>query len=202
MTINLSDKIGRNNLPPNFGSLVPFKDYTSGLYYHGGSSISNRSNVAMTADTIYYLPFGCLKTHTFTGIGIYNGSAAQSGAKLRLGLYANGNNLPDSLILDAGEVTLDASTAYRVITISQQLQKNTLYWLAFVSDTGTNVSRFNFDISGTPRNVTAALGHDPNKTESYLLYDATSESFTYATLPATATPTTGVTASPAIFLKG
>jgi len=90
------------------------------------------SATGISANTLYAVPFLAARDMTVDRIAFFT-MAGQSGKYARLGIYKNGSNLyPGELLLDAGEVTLNAAEA-KAITIDQALTKG-LYWLALVAD--------------------------------------------------------------------
>jgi hypothetical protein len=110
---------------------LPNKGYIAGNYYAptvGGRFTTDSYTTQL--NEIHFSPFLCARTHTFTGITLGNQSAAESGNTFRLGIYNDDNGRPSTLVLDAGEVTLDATAALREIAISQQLEGGKRYWLA------------------------------------------------------------------------
>jgi len=90
------------------------------------------SQVTMTANTLYAVPFLAARNMTVDRIAV-NIITPDAGKKARMGIYKDGVNLyPGSLLLDAGEVDV-GSGGVKAITINRSLTRG-LYWLAIVSD--------------------------------------------------------------------
>jgi len=68
-------------------------------------------------------------------IGIYVVGAGGTGAKIRLGIYDGKDFYPNSLIIDAGEVSAE-TTGDKELTIDKTLDVGE-YWLAFITNDGT-----------------------------------------------------------------
>lgn len=84
---------------------------------------------------VAYIPIQVDTTSTYDRIGI--GVNATNASLVRtftysLGLYSNNNGYPGTRLADYGSVTVNSSTGYsnQLITISQELTANTVYWLA------------------------------------------------------------------------
>jgi hypothetical protein len=168
--------------------------FQTARYYNGQVAGTSVSAVALTADTLYAIPFLVNKTNTFDRISIDVTAAAAAGKKARLGIYQSNTatQLPGTLLLDAGEVAVDAIATVE-ITISQALSAG-LYYLAVVSD-GTPTLQANAAASAT-----AYLGAaTPNACAQA---SRLTRSHTYAALPATyGTPTYAVGSSGFVFLR-
>lgn len=93
---------------------------------------------ALQANTLLAFPIWFSSTETWTRIGIFIDTASGSATeKARLGLYTSASNLPDTLLVDSGEIGLNSTGAVEA-TISQSLTANTLYWLVInTNDPGT-----------------------------------------------------------------
>ncbi len=86
-------------------------------------------------DHIAYYPIQVDTTSTYDRVGI--GVVANNASLTRtftydIGLYSNNNGYPGDRLTDFGSVTVDNTigVSSRLITISQQLTANTVYWLA------------------------------------------------------------------------
>jgi len=109
-----------------------FQTVRTGEYFQP-LPIYAKSTLALTADTIYAIPFFVARSMTIDRLAIDVAVAAAGGAIARLGIYADGTNLyPGALVVDAGTVAVDA-VAVVAATISQALTKG-WYWLVVVSD--------------------------------------------------------------------
>ena len=204
MTIQLADKIPAGGAQPWFNESLPFSDYLAGNYFQPSVYYSAITANTVPANFISYMPFVPRKTHTFTGIAIYNSTTSDSGDKIRMGIYDSTDGAPDSLLVDGGEITLDATAALRVSAISQELIKDTLYYLAFINDAASTI----FVISVTAFTVPylpGSFGFPDGGWGANIKGSSYTESYTYGALPASATPlfTAGVVSYlPFILLKG
>lgn len=109
--------------------------YRTGKYYTAGAMLAGTRT--LSANTLYYIPFPCMRTTTFDRIQSYCGA---SGHSIRMGIYESGSDgLPGALLLDAGAATAPGNFAALTITISQALVGGTLYWLGLVSDSAATV---------------------------------------------------------------
>jgi hypothetical protein len=86
-------------------------------------------------DHIAYYPIQVDTTSTYDRIGI--GVVANNASLVRtftydIGLYSNNNGYPGNRITDFGSVSVSSATgaSNQLITISQQLTANTIYWIA------------------------------------------------------------------------
>lgn len=109
------------------------------------------ANRSLTKDLTYYVPV-YLPTGTVDRIAIItsNTPTPTTGNTTRLGIYANTNGKPSTLILDAGTINpAAANTAYE-ITISQAVTAG-IYWLAVNRQVtaGTAPDYEGFDTSDT-----------------------------------------------------
>lgn len=84
---------------------------------------------------IMFVPIKVDTTSTYDRIGFGLTSASSIGAETwtyNLGLYDDNGGYPGDLLTDFGSIAITSSSAAgnKLITISQQLTANTLYWLA------------------------------------------------------------------------
>lgn len=105
---------------------------------------------------VSYLPIVLSKRQTWTRIGIRTGSTYSGGPySARLGVYADAGGRPGKLILDAGQVSINATNTGFELTISLDLPPGQ-YWLAFhgfSSDPGVNLTIVAFGGSMFPGGV-------------------------------------------------
>lgn len=126
-----------------------------------------------SANVLRATPFICPKQITLDriAISIITGVAGNA----RLGIYGdNGNLLPQTLLLDAGEVDVGSSGA-KILTINQVLNSDTLYWLAHVANVAPNMRC----LSGS--NALPILGHPSALGATVYLYAGAD--YTYGVLP-------------------
>jgi hypothetical protein len=109
-------------------------------YFYTSPLASSISSGTLTSDTLTAFPVWFSETVTWTRIGfsltVASGSAVE---QIRLGIYGStASNLPGTLIVDSGEISLNAAPGNVEATISQSLTANTLYWFAaLTNDPGT-----------------------------------------------------------------
>jgi hypothetical protein len=78
---------------------------------------------------------------TFDRIACRTGAGFSGTAAVRLGIYANSNGKPTTVVLDAGTVSCTAASTTYEITINQTLAEG-WYWLAFNSQTNATTNNF------------------------------------------------------------
>ena len=146
---------------------------------------------APTTSVTYYTPV-FLPAGTYNRIG-FTSAAYTSTGNARLGIYANSiGNRPDTLLLDAGTVSVTATNTDYSITISQTLDAG-WYWLAINRQSG--IFSFPGLASGvsitmaweTALNATAASGSQIN-TKGYRQTGVTGAFANAGTLVADTTP--------------
>ena len=127
MSFDLTSRSGGDGALPGVG----FFGYSASKYY--GPSLTHIAAVssAITANRVWYVPFYCQETHTFSGISLYQSGAAPTG-NARMGVYSNSAGMPDTLVIDAGVVAFPGSTGIRTVSASIALVARTAYWLAVV----------------------------------------------------------------------
>lgn len=186
---------------------TPGQDYAANRYYPATipGIATDFATGSASNNTIYYTPFFCRFSHTFTGISFMNNSSVNTN-KFRLGIYSSVGGVPSALVVDSGELTVgDASTnVLRTIAISQALAANTLYWLAYIGNTSSNIYKFG---TGPNANLMQEVGLSAAETINLgNIFAGFSESYAYAALPSTATPGSLVnplsTVVPVLYLKG
>ena len=171
-------------------SNAPFIPYSAGKYY-SSPNINALTTLALSANTLYGIPFLVPALVTATSINI-EVTTQSAGNNLRMGIYNDSSGAPGSLVLDAGTVSL-TGTGGKAITISQSLSPG-WYWLACVTN-GTPTVRA---LSQT--NALPMLGFTSGTDTTW--HVGWSVAFTYAALP---TPFTGggalmTTAAPRIMI--
>ncbi len=112
------------------GRRLPPMGYYPGRIY-GAAIAGGTSSMSVALNTLYAVPFLCEERRTFDRIGIRVAGTAAGNA--RLGIYNSGaDGLPSSLLLDSGQLATSTINTDVTATISQELQAQTLYWLAAV----------------------------------------------------------------------
>lgn len=89
------------------------------------------TTIALTLNTLYAGIFPVTETRTFDRIGVEVSTQASAGGVLRFGIYNNVENMPATVLLDAGTVD-STTTGAKTITISQSLTPD-WYWLVVVA---------------------------------------------------------------------
>jgi hypothetical protein len=160
--------------------------------YVATSAVST-GNAGLTSNRLFYAPIYITRTTSFDRIGItHAATTAGAGSVVRLGIYNSTNDLPSTLVLDAGTIDLTTAAAYKEVTISpaQSLSVG-VYWLAAVAQI----------TSGSPTFATGNLIM-PVPSNNNTFTGTKFEAGVTGALPATATPgATNTTQPPVIFLR-
>ena len=111
----------------------------SGTYYTTSSNTGSTQATVTTTGTVSYLPFLVERTTTFDRIACRTSTTITGTSTVRLGIYNNSDKRPTTVLLDAGTVSVNATSTVYSITINQTLNPG-WYWLAHVvnSTTGTH----------------------------------------------------------------
>mgnify|MGYP000553028085 CR=1 FL=1 len=166
----------------------PSTTFVSAQYVTG---LISPTTTSQTSNRLYMYPFWVHTTTTFDRIAI-NHAATSAGASsvCRLGIYNDSSGVPGTLLLDAGTVDLSTATAFKTITISQQLTPG-LYWLAAVPQITSGTPTFT---CGTP-----SVGVPSSDTT---FNGCKFENSVTSTLPSTATPGAANATNPiAVFMR-
>jgi len=173
------------------GSAALTPRFKTGYYYtYLGADGSGGTLAAATLNVLYLQPFYVGASATATKMATYVVTTATSGV-MRLGIYNNSasEDYPGTLLLDAGTVST-ATVGTKIITISQPLSQG-LYWLAYLSTTGSpSLLGFN--------NVTGAGGGGGAAPNTTMMPAFASSLFT-STANALAWTLSGQTSFPATF---
>jgi hypothetical protein len=115
-------------------------NYVSNNYY---STLANAiTNSTLAANITRYIPIYVAEDTTFNRISIRSSGTFSGSATVRLGIYNNGtDNLPSTVVLDAGTVNPTTLNTLAEATISQTLSKG-WYWLAANSQTAASTNNF------------------------------------------------------------
>ena len=127
------------------GASEEVAQYRSGggyvAYPIGGSWSSNNA----ANGTTLYISFIAPATTTIDRIGLEVTSAGSGGSVHRLGIWADNNNVPGTLLVDAGTVATD-STGFKEATVSQSVIAGARYWVA-VTQQGAPATRATIRVS-------------------------------------------------------
>lgn len=150
----------------------------------------NPTNLAIANETMFAVPVVFRNEGTIDALGIYVGTAGQSGAKIRLGMYLdNGSGCyPGALVVDGGQVSAD-STGVKTISVSVPVKAG-VYWVVAVAQSAPSTQpSVNCALSLYPR-VMASNAFDALQGNARC-YQQTGVS---GALPATfvSTPATGI----------
>ena len=118
---------------------------SSGQYIRVSSS---NSSLVAGLNIAYYSPIWIFQTSSFDRISTRTSGAFSGSGVMRLGIYNNNNDLPGSLLLDAGTISATAANTNYEITINQSLSPG-LYWLATVSQTNATTNSYNSMLTPT-----------------------------------------------------
>jgi hypothetical protein len=114
--------------------------FESGQRYQAAADVNNSAAVAVE-DTTYFQPFFVPVATTFSTIGCQATSAHTGTTSVRLGIYNNGTNIPTTVALDAGTVSVAVANSVYTITVNQTLQPG-WYWLAFNAQSISGTASF------------------------------------------------------------
>jgi hypothetical protein len=137
-----------------------YRKFVSGYNYWPPNSTLSTGTVSLNRQ--YFFPFFVPTTTTFTRLGIYVPTGNASSVA-RLGIYASdANDVPSTLLLDAGTVSRATSGSSVFVTIDQTLTSG-LYWLSIVPQ-GAGTSYHTMDTyrntQFTPANLSSSLARN------------------------------------------
>lgn len=138
------------------------KNGATTLYSLPGVVIStpSGSTIAISANTIYYLPIFVETTTTIDQLAAEITTAAAAGKLLRLGLYrADTDWNVSTLVVDGGTVAADGSTGVRTFSVSAVLAPGR-YFIAVTSDGGPTLRLLGRGFPGMI-GIQAAMGTTP-----------------------------------------
>lgn len=159
--------------------------------FYSALAIRAASNISTSADTLRAVPFIVPRKITLDRIGL-NVTGYGGGAYARLGIYNDLGTAPDTLLLDAGAVSID-STGLKTIVIDRTLNPG-IYWLTFVTSSGL------VTLAGSASgNVLPVLGF--GATDLSQTYNGYTAPFTYAALPATFPAMTTAVLGACVFVR-
>lgn len=152
-----------------------------GRWYDNGLGLTPDSvlQVARPAHTLYAAPMSLEQRVQFDKIAIECTSNVDSDKSIRLGVYANANGLPGSLLVDSGTLNLKGNSVIEA-PIDFAYDVNWV-WLAFIHNGGGDVSFRSLDVKGGA----GGLGfEDPSELEkSYYVYKSLKFSSVKTSLP-------------------
>lgn len=153
---------------------------------------SGGGTIAVTANTIYAVPFINARRQTITRL-VYSVSTAAASTEARAGIYNDAGGRPGRLVVDGGTIST-ASTGDKVAAVNVDLRPG-LYWLLFVANGGPTIRGYT--------STTALLGV-PSTNPAATRY--LSRTLTYGALPAdesgaTYALTAVSSACPAVYLQ-
>ena len=153
--------------------LTEIFSYRQPGYYYTMGVLGGTATLALTANTLYALPFLVTKRSRWDKMNI-RVTTASSGTKVRLGIYTNEGVYPKDLIVDAGELDT-GSTGSKEAVIDVTLDPG-LYWLALLSSGAPTLGGI------SAANTFGILGQSDVYTTAN---NSLRISYTYGTLPET-----------------
>lgn len=118
------------------GFSAGMESYVAGRYYGGGYiNPSVATTLALTANTLYAVPFRVADHWKFPDLNFVVSSGAAGSA--RLGIYSWENGGPKTLLFDAGTVSV-ASAGIKSLSLNRYLETG-VYALAIVSDVAPTI---------------------------------------------------------------
>lgn len=112
-----------------------------GLATSANGTASGSISATLQANTLYAIPFDQMRAVTVSKMMInLTTMAGGAGAKCRLGIYkntSNTNNVPSTLILDAGDVDIATPAPPAIVTIgglNTALATDTRYWAVLLTN--------------------------------------------------------------------
>jgi len=141
----------------------------SGYYIRAAAS---NSSVTAQLNLAYYSPIWIFTTGTYDRIATRTSATFSGSGVTRLGIYADNNGVPSTLLLDAGTISATASNTNYEITINQSLTAG-LYWLCSVSQTNASTNSY---LSMTQAQFQTWLGTTPTGTSQTIGWSQTGAS--------------------------
>ena len=118
-------------------SATPPKIPVTGKTFYVVTDYGATGTDGLVEDRTYYVPV-YLPAGTVDRLAVRTSSSHTDTTSMRLGIYNNGsNNLPTTVLLDAGTVACFATNTTYEITISQTISTAGIYWLAANPQSGT-----------------------------------------------------------------
>lgn len=161
---------------PGYFDIFNYGGYAAGRFYAGEtlSPALTSGTLALSADTMYVMPFAVRQQQVWTKIGCHVTTGA-GGVFAYLGIYRMENGVPTKLVFDAGAVGLDSSGT-KEITISTPLLAGMYALVILPNGSGASIR------AGTPSDdALSTIGTSAIGTADTLIIAAQS----YGTLPST-----------------
>jgi hypothetical protein len=90
---------------------------------------------------LYFIPFFVSENASFDRILVRSASTFVGTATIRLGVYNNADDVPTSLLFDAGTASVTAANQTATITISETINAG-WYWLALLTEVAATTNTF------------------------------------------------------------
>jgi hypothetical protein len=138
-------------------ALLKFQQLKKRSGWHYRTMTNQYAAIPAVNNVVYYTPIFMDSTTTFDRISMITASTFSGTATVRLGIFADTDGLPSTLIVDAGTVTATLASGVYSITINETVNAG-FYWLAFCQQgtaptvgqyIGHNDSRGVFNLLGT-----------------------------------------------------
>jgi hypothetical protein len=110
------------------GGVAPPKTM-AGMGMGPAYAVATEAAITTTATRLYYIPIYFPRDESWAGIKTYNGGSGDNGETYRVGVYEEGaNGGPATLLVDCGEVTLNATWAVRTSASSFTVEEGWYYF--------------------------------------------------------------------------
>lgn len=110
--------------------VAPWVPHAGGRYYANHHE-AGTTTVAVSANTLYAVPFFVPVKATYTIIGVEVTSFATG--NVRFGIWRDNTGVPGALVLDCGTASTGTSNGFKQAAISQELEAG-WYWIGGVFD--------------------------------------------------------------------
>jgi hypothetical protein len=154
--ISLRSKGGGGSSAPPYKGIAPVPaGYFAGKYYAADVDTRFFTQAAITANTIYLLPFTPKVTHTWQSFIL---PCASSGTgNVRIAIYeSDAEYYPADVLIESASFV--KASGINDVTINQELTAGETYWLACQSDGGLWISGFTHSTSNSIALHTPVMG--------------------------------------------
>tara|TARA_R110000868_G_scaffold27305_2_gene103927 strand:- start:904 stop:1929 length:1026 start_codon:yes stop_codon:yes gene_type:complete len=136
---------------PGYFDIFDYGGYAAGRFYAGEtlSPATASGTLAVSANTMYVMPFAIRQQKTWTKIGC-NVTTAFAGVFAYLGIYRMENGVPTTLVLDAGAIGL-TSTGTKEISITRILLSGMYALIILPNNSGASIR------AGVPSDAALAI---------------------------------------------